>query len=191
MPKIVDAKQYRRELLQKSFDLFAQKGYANVTTRQIAKELDISTGALYHYFPSKKVLFEQLVEEMGRQDVVALTGLVIGRGTLNERIAVLGKFLLEREDYFVKQTAIWMDFCMNVDASEIFSNVVFDGVDDRYRQAIAEALELKNSSITQFVWTLINGILMEQVGNRDSRVFAEQIYLFVDMLIAYFERFPQ
>jgi AcrR family transcriptional regulator len=191
MPKIVDAKQYRRELLQKSFDLFAQKGYANVTTRQIAKELDISTGALYHYFPSKKVLFEQLVEEMGRQDVVALTGLVVGRGTLNERIAVLGKFLLEREDYFVKQTAIWMDFCMNVDASEIFSNVVFNRVDDRYRQAIAEALELKNPSITQFVWTLINGILMEQVGNRDSRVFAEQIYLFVDMSIAYFERFPQ
>jgi AcrR family transcriptional regulator len=191
MPKIVDAKQYRRELLQKSFDLFAQKGYANVTTRQIAKELDISTGALYHYFPSKKVLFEQLVEEMGRRDVVALTGLVVGRGTLNERIAVLGKFLLEREDYFVKQTAIWMDFCMNVDASEIFSNAVFTRVDDRYRQAIAEALELKNPSITQFVWTLINGILMEQVGNRDSRVFAEQIYLFVDMLIAYFERFPQ
>jgi AcrR family transcriptional regulator len=191
MPKIVDAKQYRRELLQKSFDLFAQKGYANVTTRQIAKELDISTGALYHYFPSKKVLFEQLVEEMGRRDVVALTGLVVGRGTLNERIAVLGKFLLEREDYFVKQTAIWMDFCMNVDASEIFSNAVFNRVDDRYRQAIAEALELKNPSITQFVWTLINGILMEQVGNRDSRVFAEQIYLFVDMLIAYFERFPQ
>jgi hypothetical protein len=84
-----------------------------------------------------------------------------------------------------------MDFCMNVDASEIFSNAVFNRVDDRYRQAIAEALELKNPSITQFVWTLINGILMEQVGNRDSRVFAEQIYLFVDMLIAYFERFPQ
>ncbi|MGL5836289.1 MAG: TetR/AcrR family transcriptional regulator, partial [Waterburya sp.] len=33
MPKIVDAQQYRQELLSKCFDLFAEKGFAQVTTR--------------------------------------------------------------------------------------------------------------------------------------------------------------
>jgi AcrR family transcriptional regulator len=69
MPKIVDSEEYRKELLDKCFDLFANKGYANVTTRQIAKELGISTGAMYHYFPSKQALFEQLVEQISWQDV--------------------------------------------------------------------------------------------------------------------------
>lgn len=52
MPKIVDSKKYRKELLHQCFDLFADRGYANVTTRQIAKKPGISTGAMYHYFPS-------------------------------------------------------------------------------------------------------------------------------------------
>ncbi len=69
MPKIVDAQQYRQELLSKCFDLFAEKGYANVTTRQIAKELEVSTGTLYHYFPNKQVLFEQLAEQVCFQDI--------------------------------------------------------------------------------------------------------------------------
>ncbi|PLZ35065.1 TetR family transcriptional regulator, partial [Fischerella thermalis WC542] len=70
MPKIVDHEQYRKELLMKSFDLFAQKGYAAITMRDIAKELGVSTGTLYHYFSNKKALFLQLVEEQTRQDIL-------------------------------------------------------------------------------------------------------------------------
>lgn len=190
MPKIVDPEQYRKELLHKCFDLLAEKGYANVTTRQLAKELGISTGAMYHYFPSKKALFEQLVEEMGRQDVVAFGQMVVEANTLKERIAILGKFLIDNEDYFVKQTAIWTDFCLNSDAGEVSSNAVFKRVDELYCQAIAEALGLSDRRITQFIWTLINGVLLEQVGERDSAVFTEQIHLLIEMLTAYFEKFP-
>lgn len=190
MPKIVDQEQYRKELLRRSFDLLAEKGYANVTTRQLAKELGISTGAMYHYFPSKKALFEQLVEEMGRQDVVALRQMVVGANTLKERITILGKFLIDNEDYFVKQTAIWTDFCMNSDAGKVSSNTVFKRVDERYCQAIAEALGLSDPRMIQFIWTLVNGVLLEQVGGHGSAVFAEQIYLLTEMLIAYFEKFP-
>ncbi|NJL79674.1 MAG: helix-turn-helix transcriptional regulator, partial [Richelia sp. SM2_1_7] len=60
MPKIVDHEKYRKELLWKSFDLFAQKGYGSVTMREIAKELGVSTGTLYHYFPNKESLYLQL-----------------------------------------------------------------------------------------------------------------------------------
>jgi AcrR family transcriptional regulator len=190
MPKIVDPAQYRKELLRKAFNLLAEQGYAKVTTRQLAKELGISTGAMYHYFPSKKALFEQLVEEMGRQDVIAFRQLVMGATTLQERIARLGQFLIDNEDYFVKQTAIWTDFCMNSDMTEVSSNAVFQRVDAGCCQGIAEALELSDQRVVQFIWTLINGVLLEQVGGHSPNTFAEQINLLVQMLTAYFEKAP-
>lgn len=190
MPKVIDQEQYRKELLYKCFDLLADKGYANVTTRQLAKELGISVGAMYHYFPSKKALFEQLVEEMGQQDVIKLQQMVVGATTLKERIALLGKFLIDNEAYFVKQTAIWTDFCMNSDVGEVSSNAVFHRVDEQYCQAIAEALRLSDRRVTRFIWTLVNGVLLEQVSGHSPVVFVEQVHLLTEMLTAYFEKFP-
>ena len=53
MPKIIDHSQYKLELLNKCFELFSKTGYGNITMRKIAELLDVSTGKLYHYFPSK------------------------------------------------------------------------------------------------------------------------------------------
>ena len=69
MPKIVDHDRYRKELLQGSLDLFAERGYGSITMRQIAKGLGVSTGTLYHYFPSKESIFMQLVQELCEQDI--------------------------------------------------------------------------------------------------------------------------
>jgi len=69
MPKVVDHIQYRRDLLRQSLDLFAEKGYGSLTMRQLAEALGVSTGTLYHYFPSKESLFIQLIEELTEQDI--------------------------------------------------------------------------------------------------------------------------
>jgi AcrR family transcriptional regulator len=188
MPKIVDTKQYRKALLHKCFDLLAEKGYANVTTRQISKVLGVSTGAMYHYFPSKKALFEQLVEEMSRQDVLMLETATAGADTLSERLLALGQFLLEHEDYFVNQAKIWADFYQQTDPQEILANPVFQQVDERYQQVMTAILGLPDVKVVRLVWTLINGVLLEQLGGRDSQMFCEQIDLLIQMLIAYFEK---
>ena len=69
MPKIVDHDQYRKELLSKCLTLFAERGYGSVTMRQIGQGLGVSTGTLYHYFPSKESILIQLVEELCEQDI--------------------------------------------------------------------------------------------------------------------------
>ncbi|KQC06255.1 MAG: hypothetical protein APR62_08100 [Smithella sp. SDB] len=73
MPKIVDHDKCREELLSKCFKLFSQKGYNNVTIKEIIEELNISTGMLYHYFPSKKDLFESLFKYKRIQDIEELS----------------------------------------------------------------------------------------------------------------------
>lgn len=188
MPKVVDQEQYRRELLHKCFDLLATKGYANVTTRQLSQELGISTGAMYHYFPSKKALFEQLVQYMGQQDTVMLREATADAKSLSERIESLGRFLIDHEAYFVKQAALWMDFYQHSDLQEILDNPVFQQVDQQYQQIIMTILELADLKVARFVWTLINGVLLEQLSSEDSSKFVEQIDLLGKMLSAYFEK---
>ena len=185
MPKIVDAEQYRQELLSKCFDLFAQKGYANVTTRQIAKELGVSTGTVYHYFPNKQVLFEQLAEQVSLKDV-EIIGKVNKNQSIAKRIIALGQLLVENQDYVIKQAAIWIDFRQQCSAEEIGDNLVFQQIDRRYELAIAELLDLKNPQLAKFIWTLIDGISINQID--DNADFANQIELLTQMLVAYFEK---
>lgn len=54
--------QRRREIIFKGLELFVQKGYAGTKTSDIAKELGISEGLLFHYFPTKESLYLELVK---------------------------------------------------------------------------------------------------------------------------------
>lgn len=187
MPKIVDAQKYRQELLSKCFDLFANRGYANVSTRQIAQELGISTGTLYHYFPSKQALFEQLVEQVSLQDF-EIVKTIDKNQSIPDRIIALGQLLLENQEYAIKQAAIWDNFYQQESVTEIHKNSVFTQADRRYQQAISELLDIDDLQLAKFIWTLIDGILIEHIQNDDSSSFATQIELLTQMLIAYFEK---
>lgn len=54
MPKIVDKEERRREICLAAIDLFSQKGYENVTIKEIAEASGIGKGTVYEYFDSKK-----------------------------------------------------------------------------------------------------------------------------------------
>ena len=51
----------RQLILDKSLELFSQKGFAQTSIVDIAKESNISKGLLYHYFLSKEQLFEEIL----------------------------------------------------------------------------------------------------------------------------------
>lgn len=50
------------EIIQVATSRFIEKGYSSTTFRMIADELDISTGHIVFYFPSKESLLAELVE---------------------------------------------------------------------------------------------------------------------------------
>ena len=58
MPKIVDRKKKKAELVEQAVVIFQEHGYKGLGMRQIAQELGMSKSALYHYFSSKESLFE-------------------------------------------------------------------------------------------------------------------------------------
>jgi AcrR family transcriptional regulator len=56
-PAGVDSAETRRNILEIAYRQFATGGYALTTMKDVAAEAGITSGAIYHYFPSKAALF--------------------------------------------------------------------------------------------------------------------------------------
>ncbi|MBD2432869.1 MULTISPECIES: TetR/AcrR family transcriptional regulator [Fischerella] len=190
MPKIVDHEQYRKQLLMKSFDLFAQKGYAAITMREIAKELGVSTGTLYHYFPNKEALFLQLVEEQTRQDILNFLAEAGDAKNLAERIKALMNFVAKNEDYFSKQALLGFDFYQQQGRDEILNNPTIKKAWEDTKQALADYLEIKDQAIINFIYCFLNGLISSRMFEGDTFSYTEQSELLANMLTAYLQAQP-
>jgi AcrR family transcriptional regulator len=64
----------RRALSETAFQLFLERGFDNVTVREIAEAADVSTTTLMNHFPVKEALVFDLDDELERSLVEAVTG---------------------------------------------------------------------------------------------------------------------
>src|SRR3954467_2801354 len=53
----------RKRILNVSQKQFAQQGFEQTTTRDIARDANIAVGTLFNYFPTKESIVENLVNE--------------------------------------------------------------------------------------------------------------------------------
>ena len=51
----------KRQIIQATLDMFVERGYYGTKTSQISKRAGISEGLLFHYFPTKEMLLEELI----------------------------------------------------------------------------------------------------------------------------------
>lgn len=57
-----EQKEVRRlQIIQTTLDLFVERGYYGTKTSQISRRAGISEGLLFHYFPTKEALLEELI----------------------------------------------------------------------------------------------------------------------------------
>ncbi len=188
MPKIVDRDQYRKELLMKSFDLFAQKGYSSLTMRQLAQGLGVSTGTLYHYFPSKEALFVQLVEELEQQNVLKFLAEAGNPSTLPERIEMMFSFVAKNEDYILKQILLWIEFCQQQDWTDVSINQRLRQADEQTIQAIVDYLHIKDRSVFDFVLNFLYGLFLRRLFADETVSYAEQGALLSQILTTFLEQ---
>ena len=50
------------QIIQATLDLFVERGYYGTKTSQISRRAGLSEGLLFHYFPTKELLLEELVK---------------------------------------------------------------------------------------------------------------------------------
>ena len=67
MKRTEQLEKTRQAILQTATRLFLQKGFAQTSTRDIAREIGITQPALYHHFSDKEVLFLSVMTEFSRK----------------------------------------------------------------------------------------------------------------------------
>ena len=182
MPKIVDRQQYRKQLLQQSFELFAEIGYGNITMRQLAQKLGVSTGTLYHYFPSKEAMFLQLVTEQTQQDIA--TFLIRASAIppdIRSRVRAILDFVSENREYFTQQAIVSLDYCQQYRnrSQEPQADPIFEQVDRELIQVINDYLPIDNPEIAGFILNFINGLILGEIDHSNFSNWEVQSELFV------------
>ena len=189
MPKIVDRARYRKQLLKKCSDLFAGKGYGSLTMRQIAKEIGVSTGTLYHYFSSKEELFIQLIEEITEQDILrANSEINDGLETVEEKVFALGQFIVQNEKLFCRQNLLLINFFQQTELEQEALVEAIKRSFQRYREEIMKFLGIANLAIANHVSCLIDGFIYQRAFTSESVDIEQQMELLALMLAAYLDR---
>ena len=66
--EVISVGNRKEEILIASLHLFARDGYEAVSVSQIAGELNMTKGALYRHYKSKRDIFDCIVKRMAQQD---------------------------------------------------------------------------------------------------------------------------
>jgi AcrR family transcriptional regulator len=90
--KTLDA---RERLLETAIGMFAQKGYAGTSVREIAEQAGVSKPVLYYYFKSKEGLFLAILEMAEDLQKQLLAEVLNSQGTVMDRLLMLYRRVYE------------------------------------------------------------------------------------------------
>lgn len=85
----------RERLLETATGLFAEKGYAGTSVREIVEKAGVSKPVLYYYFKSKEGLFYAILEWAAAVQQNILNEIFEARGTVLERFIFLYRRVYE------------------------------------------------------------------------------------------------
>jgi AcrR family transcriptional regulator len=127
--------QTRTALVAAGRALFGRRGFAETSVEDLATEARVTTGALYHHFPTKTALFEVVFEELHAELLALAARVAAGAGDETERL--------------VSGFAAFLDAMLRADVQRILVSDApavlglerFVELDERYAvSAISEAL---------------------------------------------------
>ena len=91
LPKAEQYEKTRAALLTVAYELFAERGYADVSTQDIVERAEVTRGALYYHFRDKKSLFSVVFEQLRQSRTQAVqTRIQAAEGDLWQRIVETG-----------------------------------------------------------------------------------------------------
>ncbi len=160
MPKIVDSEAYRLSIIQKTMNLFVEHGYNGLGMRDIAKALNISKSALYHYFPTKEALFEGVADFVVRSDIDQLHTFSSDGLPFDEKLSIFMDYIESQEDDYIHQYYILMDYArLRPKADDWFK---MNHASQQYAKAIANFLGIDvDEAMT--IYLLLAGVILQRM----------------------------
>lgn len=172
MPKIINHDEYRQELLKKSLRLFTRKGYHNINMKEIAAENGVSTGSLYHYFPSKENMLAQMIAWLGDENVdeyIRRTGSI---DSVRERFDIIVNYWKENRELYQNIMLLAIDVFRNVDMKQW--KEVYSFFAERYTAGMSERLnisrQLAKSIFIHFLGLSFHSLAFDESDEYNSQV---------------------
>jgi AcrR family transcriptional regulator len=133
--------QTRAALVAAGRALFGNRGFAATSVEDIAREARVTTGALYHHFPTKAAVFEAVFEQLHAE---LLEASIAAAGQASDAIDLLA---LGFDAFLDRMLEPEVQRIIVTDAPAVLGLARFTELDERYGlAATVAALELANES---------------------------------------------
>ncbi|MCU0847514.1 MAG: TetR/AcrR family transcriptional regulator [Spirochaetes bacterium] len=175
MPKIVDHDIYREEMLEKCFHLFSRKGYSNTTMRELAVEIGVSTGTLYHYFPTKEKVLGELIAWAGEKNVGDYISRITSTDSIRKRFKLIVDFWKESGEFYQNLMLLVIDLQRNTSVEHY--EKVYSFFLDRYSDSMSDKLNI-SLQFAQSIFIHFLGIVFHSLATPDKKEYSRQIELF-------------
>lgn len=186
----------RQQILMAALECFVEKGYAETTVREIAKQMNASTGVIYNYFNGKEEILEKLQEWSvdNNRRIFSQMGL-----KKTSREAIMEFFLSNFECGPIEELeksargnfSLWSEALKRENIKKMF-NSLYKDIEENVTGFIKEGIEKKEMStdldpkaMAGFLLALIFGLQMQiaLIDGLDSGAYIEGIkkILFVNL----------
>ncbi|SHI86449.1 transcriptional regulator, TetR family [Desulfatibacillum alkenivorans DSM 16219] len=96
LPEEADPRLQRKlEITEKAIEVFSEKGYHRTKVQDITQAVGISTGTFYLYFPNKRDLFVEVVNDVIRKILGGAARAIKNETDLAERLRLRGRVFFE------------------------------------------------------------------------------------------------
>lgn len=161
----------QRKILETAIDVFAEKGYANASTHEIAKRAGVAEGNIYARFGSKRGLLKAVIQPVAdRVFPFAVSDLVDRElATPYESRRAFCAGLIERRLGMLRDNAALVKvFVTELLTQEEVRRLVLAQLPDSYWQALDQALDhlraqgelvdWSNRTVIKYLWSLVGGV---------------------------------
>jgi len=179
MPKIVNHEEYRKKMFEKSLYLFARKGFSNVNMKQIASEIGVSTGTLYHYFSSKENMLAEMLAWLGDKNVDEYTNRTSSVESIHDRFDMIVDFWKEKGELYKDILLLAIDVYRNVDSEQW--KEVYSFFSERYTDGMSERLNISQqfarSIFIYFIGLAFHSLAFDGISEYNEQIdFLETIF---------------
>lgn len=179
MPKVVDHDEYRKELLEKCFHLFSRKGYSKVTMREIAAETGVSTGTLYHYFPTKQKIFEQMFAFVRETNVGEYLNRIADVELMSERLEKIADFWKDKGEFYQNLMLLAIDLHRSDSTDD--TEKIFIDFSEYYTGTMSDRLNISRQ-FAKSIFIYLLGLVFHSLLTPNHISYSDQISIVKNIL---------
>jgi AcrR family transcriptional regulator len=159
----LDSDERRSQLLDRAVELFAEHGYDELSMAAFARAAGISKPLLYHYFPSKRKLFEAALSQAAEAHLARVTTDPSLTGA-EQLVAGLDAYL----GWIESNPGAYVKLIRSAGIPEV--RELIDGVREQTAQRILDGLGDRRpavrATVRGWLWTM-DGVCLDWVGEGD------------------------